>query len=340
LENTDFSLIKERLSSPLRIVLTTHSNPDGDAIGSCLALYQYLYKKKHTVHVIIPDPFPEFLAWLPYQEDILIFKQHQKQCISLISNANVIFSIDYNNLNRLNEAEPYISGSEAFKVLFDHHLYPAQQFDLMISTPETSSTAELVYDYIISSGDQQLLDRHIAECIYAGIVTDTGSFSYSCNYVKTYQVIAELYRLGINGEHIHRMIYDTYSENRLRLLGHSISEKLIVLPGFHTAYITLDKSELQRFEYRVGDTEGVVNFALSIKDINLAALFMERDGIVKVSFRSKGNFSVDQFAREHFNGGGHTNASGANCETSLKETVQKFLSLLPEYSAKLDKVYE
>lgn len=339
LKNSDYLSIKEKLTSPKRIILTTHTNPDGDAIGSCLAMFFYLLKKKHTVNIIIPDPFPEFLSWLPGQENILVFEQNKQKCRDLINTAEIIFSLDYNNLNRLNDIETHVIQSASLKILIDHHLFPAEQFDLKISVSETSSTSELIYNFIIASGDRHLIDKNIAECIYTGIITDTGSFSYSCNYVKTYQVVADLFGFHIDGEHIHRLVYDTYSESRLRLLGYSISEKLVILPEFNTAYIALDKAELERYDHHVGDTEGIVNFALSVNNINLAALFMERNGIVKVSFRSKGNFSVDTFAREHFNGGGHRNASGANCEISLEETVQKFLTLLPEYAELLKRVY-
>ena len=339
LKNSDYLPIKEKLTSPKRIILTTHTNPDGDAIGSCLAMFFYLSKKKHTVNIIIPDPFPGFLSWLPGQENILVFDQNKQKCRDLIDNAEILFSLDYNNLNRLNDIETHVIQSGSLKILIDHHLFPAEQFDLKISVSETSSTSELIYNFIIASGDRHLIDKNIAECIYTGIITDTGSFSYSCNYVKTYQAVADLFGFHIDGEHIHRLVYDTYSESRLRLLGYSISEKLVILPEFNTAYIALDKTELERYDHHVGDTEGIVNFALSINNINLAALFMERNGIVKVSFRSKGNFSVDTFAREHFNGGGHRNASGANCDISLEEAVQKFLTLLPEYAELLKRVY-
>lgn len=339
MKNTDFQKISDLLTHPSRILITTHTNPDGDAIGSSLALSAYLVKKNHQVNVMVPDPFPEFLAWVPGQDNVLIFRKEPENCKSAIEAAEIIFSVDYNNLDRLNEAGILVKQSKAVKVLIDHHLFPSPLFDLKISVPATSSTSELIYDFILASGDADLLDKSIAECIYAGIITDTGSFSYSCNYVKTYQIVAELFRLGIDGEHIHRLIYDTYSENRLRLLGYSISEKLVVLPDHHTAYITLSKEELQKFDYQVGDTEGVVNYALSMKNINLAALFMERDGQVKISFRSKGHFSVDVLARNHFQGGGHRNASGANCDTSLEQTVQLFLDLLPGLQEQLKSVY-
>jgi len=339
LEHTDFKQISDRLAVPSRILITTHTNPDGDAIGSSLALYTYLKKKRHSVTVMIPDPFPGFLEWLPGSDEFLIYSENPVACREQIQNAEIIIACDYNNFGRLNEAGEKVLETRALKILIDHHLNPAPHFDLKISIHQTSSTSELIYDFIEAMGDKDLIDKGMAECLYVGIITDTGSFSYSCNYVKTYLTTAELYRLGIDGEHIHRLVYDTYSENRLRLLGLSVSDNLTVLPAYSTAYIILSAKDLERFDYRIGDTEGVVNYALSIKDINLAALFMERDNMVKVSFRSKGHFSVDKLARDHFNGGGHRNASGANCTTSLEETVLRFRNLLPGYREELKSVY-
>ena len=339
MENTDFKDIAEKLSRPLQVLITTHTNPDGDAIGASMALSFYLTKKNHSVHVMAPDPFPDFLAWMPGIDDILIFANNKSECIKAIENADLIIAADFNNLGRLNDAAILVRQSKAVKVLIDHHLFASDEFDFKISISRISSTSELVYNFIEEMGDIQLLDRNIAECIYTGIITDTGSLSYSCNYVRTYIIIAELVRLGVDGEHLHRLIYDTYSESRLRLLGYSISERLIVLPEYYTAFITLSQADLLKFNHRIGDTEDVVNYALSVKDINLAALFMERDGIVKVSFRSKGNFSVDSFAREHFNGGGHRNAAGANCDGTLEDTVLKFRQILPLYQSKLKSVY-
>lgn len=339
MEHTDFKDISERLRHPSRILITTHTNPDGDAIGSSLALSSYLQKIGHQVAVMVPDPYPGFLSWLPSIDTILVFSKDPHACEEQINTAEIIIAADYNHFGRLNEVGDKVLKSSALKVLIDHHLNPAQHFDLKISISRVSSTSELVYDFIVARGDGALIDKGMAEALYVGIVTDTGSFSYSCNYVKTYLAVAELYRLGIDGEHIHRLVYDTYSENRLRLLGLSVSDNLTVLHDYHTAYITLSKEDLERFDYQIGDTEGVVNYALSIKDINLAALFMERDGIVKVSFRSKGNFSVDKLARDYFDGGGHRNASGANCNTTLSETINKFLEVLPKFQNDLKAVY-
>ena len=337
--DTDFIKIQETLDKSGSIIITTHTNPDGDAIGASLAMFLYLSKRGFMVHVVIPDLYPEFLAWMPGAKEIMIFEQHPLECKQLVKEADLIICVDFNNLKRLNELGDEFRRSDAAKILIDHHLNPSDEFSLKISFNKISSTSELIYDFICESGYKSLIDKHIAECLYTGIAPDTGSFSYSCNYVKTYLITAELFRLGIDGEHIHRLIYDTYSESRLRLLGYAVSGGLRVLPGYHAAYIVLTKEDLERFNYQVGDTEGVVNYALSIRDINLAALFMERDGQVKVSFRSKGSFSVDRLAREHFGGGGHRNASGANCNESLDVTISRFLDLLPSFGEDLIHVY-
>ncbi len=340
LRNTDFGRIRELLQKPRKILIASHTNPDGDAIGSALALYGYFLKKGHTVSVMIPDPEPGFLSWMPFQENLLVFERDEATCRKAIESAELFFAVDFNHLGRLNNAGELVRNSTAVKILIDHHTLPSEDFSLMISYDDISATAEIVYDFIEASGDLGLIDRPIAECIYAGIVTDTGSFSYSCNYVRTYLIIASLYSKGIDGEHIHHLIYDTFSEHRLRLLGYSINEKLVVLQDYHAAYISLTLEELKRFHHKVGDTEDIVNFALSVDGVNLAALFYEReDGIVKVSLRSKGNFAVNEVAREYFHGGGHINAAGANCPLSLSETIKIFLDLLPRYRDQLQTVY-
>lgn len=339
MENTDFKKIAALLQTPSRILITSHTNPDGDAIGASLAFFGYLKQKNHKVEVMIPDPDPEFLHWMPFHEHLLVYNLETERCLKAIGEAEIIFSVDYNGFKRLGNATGEVRNSKAIKILIDHHTEPEQDYDLMISITKTSSTSELIYSFIDACGDSDLISKSIAECIYAGIITDTGSFSYSCNYEKTYLITAALYRAGIDGEHIHRLVYDTYSEDRLRLLGFSISEKLVVLPEFHTAYISLSKKELDSFNYQIGDTEDIVNYALSIKDINLAALFSEREDLVKVSLRSKGNFAVNEICRLYFDGGGHANAAGANCYISLEQTIRTFLDMLPLYREQLTKVY-
>ncbi len=339
LQRSELTPIIELLATRRNILITTHTNPDGDAIGSSLAMYGYLKKKGHDVSVMMPDPDPAFLSWMPYHSILLAYRDQKETCLKIIEQADVIFCLDYNGLGRLSSAEGPVRKSHAVKILIDHHRDPAPDFNYVISVVETSSTSELVYDFITGCGDGDLVDHDIASCIYAGIITDTGSFSYSCNYEKTYLITADLFRKGIDGEHIHRLVYDTYSEERLRLLGYSISEKLVVLGEFHTAYIYLSKADLDRFNYQIGDTEDVVNYALSIGGVNLAALFSERNGIVRISLRSKGNFSVNDIARKYFNGGGHVNAAGADSYASLEETVRIFVEMLSEYKEKLSSVY-
>ena len=339
MENIDFDKICKLLQKPRKILITTHSNPDGDAIGASLALYVYMVKKGHYVHVMVPDPDPAFLHWLPFHEHIMVFSMNQKGCERVINEAELIFCIDYNGIRRLSHASSYVRKANAIKILIDHHVQPENDFDMQISITKTSSTSELIYDFIAYSGDKHLIDKSIAECIYTGIITDTGSFSYACNYEKTFLITAALHLTGMDGEHVHRLVYDTYSENRLRLLGYSISEKLVVLPEYNAAYISLSKEDLEKFDYQIGDTEGIVNYALSIKDINLAALFTEKKDMVKVSLRSKGNFSVNEIARKFFTGGGHANAAGADCYLSLEETIRIFRSMLSQYKDQLKSVY-
>ncbi len=339
LKKNDFHSIHSLLQQPQKILITTHTNPDGDAIGSSLALFGYLRKNGHSVTVMIPDPDPKFLQWMPFHENLLVYCLEKEICRAHIQEATLIFCVDFNSLSRLNQAEADCRCSTARKILIDHHTQPSNDFDFLISDTQTSSTSELVYDFIANSGDKEKIDTEMATCIYAGIITDTGSFSYSCNYEKTYLITADLYRRGIDGEHIHRLVYDTYSESRLRLLGYAISEKLVVLPEYHAAYIALTRQELDRFNHQIGDTEDIVNYALSIADINIAALFYEREDIVKVSLRSKGHFSVNDIARTYFEGGGHVNAAGANSKLSLKDTVDVFVKFLPTFQEQLNSVY-
>ena len=321
--------LKELLSIPKNISIITHTNPDGDAIGSSLALYSYLKAKGNKVDVIVPNDFPDFLAWMPNADNILINSRKSKECKEVISNADIIFCLDFNALNRIDKVVEYIRQSNAKKVLIDHHLQPeTESFDHCISIIKVSSTSELIYEFITELGDENYINKEISECIFVGIMTDTGSFSFSCNYVRTFEITSKLIGVGLDAEHVHRLVYDTYSENRMRLLGHSLSERLVVLPELSMAYIYLTKEDLKKFNYQVGDTEGVVNYALSIKGIQLAALFTERENKIRISFRSKGNFNVNIFARTHYEGGGHKNAAGANSYISLEETLNRFESIL------------
>lgn len=327
--------LKDLLSSPQVIVITTHYRPDGDAMGSSLALFNYLKLKGHGVTVVTPSEYPEFLEWLPGNASVINYENSKSAALKAITDATVIFCLDFNWMNRIEDLEEPVRSSKAVKVLIDHHLEPEKAFDHSFSYPDACSTCELIYQFIVGLGDRLVIDKNIAECIYTGIMTDTNSFRYSTMKSDTHRIIADLIDAGAENAKIHENVYDTSLENRLRLLGYSLKDKLVVLNEFNTAYITLSEEELDRYQFKSGDTEGVVNYALSIKGIKLAAFFSEREGEIKISFRSKGDFSVKDFSSKHFSGGGHKNASGGKSDESMDATIKKFVNLLPEYKSKL-----
>jgi bifunctional oligoribonuclease and PAP phosphatase NrnA len=328
-------LLSEKINNAQSILITSHFNPDGDAIGSCLGLYNYLAAIGKKSKVIIPNAFPEFLGWMKGADRIIIYEDSPGKANKIIESADLIFSLDYNSFSRTKHFEQQLRDSSAYKVLIDHHLQPDNGFDQVISRIEVSSTAELVYETIISMGDEKNISKEVADCLYVGIMTDTGSFSFSCNYQSTFRITASLIEKGIDAELIHQLVYDTFSEQRMRLLGYCLSEKLVVLKDYATAYIALARHELEHYQFQPGDTEGIVNYALSIKDISFAVLFTEREDVVRASFRSKGDFSVNDFARTHFKGGGHKNAAGADSDKSLDETITYFVGLLQDYKEDL-----
>lgn len=336
-DKTQLSNLAGLLSEKPEILITSHYNPDGDALGSSLALGNYLKKKGFSVEVLIPNEYPGFLAWMPGSKEMLVYARDNERGNQLIDEAGLIFCLDYNAIDRVNLFADKLKKSTAPKVLVDHHLQPELQFNFLFSVVETSSTSELIYDLICGLGDKELIDTSIANCLYVGIMTDTGSFSFACNYPHTYEVVAELVRIGVDTEQVHRLVYDTYSEHRMRLLGYCLSEKLTVIKEHATAYIWLTKEDMKRFKVKPGDTEGIVNYGLSIKGISFAALFSEKDDRIRISFRSKGSFSVNNFAREHFNGGGHRNAAGGDSFIKMTETIARFVDLLPQYKEGLAK---
>ena len=329
--------IRDRILQASNIVIVTHTNPDGDAIGSSLGFYLFLLRfiPDAKIRIIVPNEFPSFLKWMPSVDDILIYENNEEASKLEIDNADLCFCLDFNSLKRTDKLSSFLEISKADKILIDHHPQPDNNFDIMISNIASSSTSELIYDVIIALGGKKELNREIASCLYVGIMTDTGSFSYSCRKPETYLAVAELIRQGIDSELIHRKIYDTYSENRMRLLGYCLSQRLTVMNDFHTAYIFLTKDDLNRFNHQNGDTEGVVNYALSIEGIVLAVLFTEKDDKIRISMRSKGEFSVNELARKHFQGGGHKNASGGDSFIPMNETLIYFESLLQYYKEDL-----
>ena len=334
----DISEIKELLSTTKRIVIVPHKNPDGDAIGSCLGLSIFLKKLEHRVTVIAPNDYPDFLKWLPEEDQILIYESQKEESDNQITNADIIFTLDFNDLSRIGEMETLVGGSKAIKIMIDHHQQPSDYARYLYSDITMSSTCEMVYNFIEMLGKTNLINEDIATCLYAGIMTDTGSFRYPSTTSKTHHVIANLIDVGVNNGNIHNAIYDTNSVDRLQLLGCAL-KNIKVLPEFRTAYITLSQDELNEFNFKKGDTEGFVNYGLSIDGIVFAAIFIEnkQEGITKISLRSKGDFSVNEFARTHFNGGGHTNAAGGKSDLNLLDTVDKFITILPSYLKALNR---
>ncbi|MBQ0788306.1 MAG: bifunctional oligoribonuclease/PAP phosphatase NrnA [Oceanihabitans sp.] len=337
MKKQDITDIKTLLQSPKKIVIVPHKNPDGDAIGSTLGLYLYLLKYHHEVRVIAPNDYPDFLKWMPSEATVLKYDTQTEASETLIQQAEIIFTLDFNALNRTGDMEPALAKSEAIKIMIDHHQQPDDYALYTYSDVSMSSTCEMVYHFIDMLADANKIDADIATCLYTGIMTDTGSFRFSSTTATTHKVIADLIDKGAENAEIHNAIYDTNSYNRLQLLGCTLSN-LKVLPEYRTAYITLSQQELNNFDYKKGDTEGFVNYALSLQNIIFAAIFIEdqKQNIIKISLRSKGDFSVNEFSRAHFSGGGHTNAAGGKSDTDLNETIEKFISILPSYKKALN----
>ena len=336
-----FEELKRFLEKPKKIVIVGHRNPDGDAIGSTLALKHYLGKKGHDCSVVVPNDYPDFLHWLPGSETTYRFDWQNSQSQRMINNSDIIFLLDFNALHRVgsdmqNTLEKYPNDF----AMIDHHQQP-DDVKYMYSDVTICSTCQMVYQFIEMNNDLDLIDTDIATCLYTGIMTDTGSFRFRSTTSDTHRIIAALIDKGAENDRIHNNVYDANSYNRLLLLGQALSN-LQILPSYKTAFITLTDEEKNRFDFQKGDTEGVVNYALSLKGIIFAAIFIEdkEQKIIKISFRSKGNFSVNQFSRNHFSGGGHDNAAGGKSNESMEKTITKFTSLLSEYQSDLATSYE
>lgn len=332
----NISAFKELLSNPKKMVILTHFKPDADALGSSLGLARYLQKKNHTVQVITPSDYPDFISWMAGNDDVVVFQPEKPQkSASLIEDADIIFCLDFSNLNRINDLGEMVRRSSAKKVLIDHHLEPEKFSDFEQWDCTAASTAELVYELIVELGDASYIDEDIANCLYAGIMTDTGGFRHSNTTHKVFKIAGELVGAGANPYQVSKLVYDTNSIERLRLMGYVLGQKLQILPEYRTAYIVLSAEELKRYSSQTGDTEGLVNYGLSIKGIKLSVLISDRKDSIKLSFRSLGKFSVNDMARAHFSGGGHRNAAGGQTNLTLEQTLQKFLALLPDYKEEL-----
>ncbi|PQJ19663.1 bifunctional oligoribonuclease/PAP phosphatase NrnA [Tenacibaculum sp. SG-28] len=335
-----FDKLKEYLLQPRNIVVIGHRNPDGDAIGSTLGLKHYFDLKGHQTQVLMPNEYPDFLHWIPGSETVYRFDRQNKQCLRALRKVDIIFLLDFNAFHRVGtDMQNTLETMRCDFVLIDHHQQP-DDFTYMYSDTEMSSTCQMVYNFIAKMGDKGMINKDIATCLYTGIMTDTGSFRFRSTTSQTHRVIADLIDKGAANDRIHSNVNDANSQSRLLLLGQALSN-LQVLPEFKTAYITISEEEKRKFNYSKGDTEGIVNYALSIKGIVFGVIFIEdaEQGITKISFRSKGTFSVNQFARKYFNGGGHDNAAGGKSNLSIEETVKKFTSLLPNYANELQTSY-
>ena len=316
-----------------KIVIVSHVSPDGDAIGSSLGLYHFLTSQEKTVNVIVPNAFPEFLHWMPGAKEVIVYEKYKEYADKLINEADVLCCLDFNVLSRIDDMEEVVRNTPARKMMVDHHLYPGDFCRITISHPEISSTSELVFRLICQLGNFSDITKEGAECIYTGMMTDTGGFTYNSNDREIYYIISELLSKGIDKDEIYRKVFNTHSEGRLRLMGYVLYDKMQVFPEFNSALIWLDASEQKRFQYKKGDTEGFVNIPLSIKDVRFSVFLREdtEKKMIKVSLRSVGTFPCNKVAAEFFNGGGHLNASGGEFYGPMEEAINLFKQALVKY---------
>lgn len=332
----DLAPLKELLIEPKHIVITTHHKPDGDAMGSSLGLFNYLSQKGHFVRVITPSDYPSFLQWLPNNPEVIIYTEKPEESKEFIANADIIFCLDFNSLSRINELGDLVRDSKAIKVMIDHHLEPEGFDDFRHWTINACSTAQLIYDFIVTIMDEKdLINKDVATCLYTGIMTDSGSFRFPTTTAEVHRIVAELINAGAENSKIHQLVYDNFSENRLRFLGHCLLNKLEVFPEYNAAIIVIRKEELEKYQVSTGDTEGIVNYALSINGIRLAAMIIERPDKVKLSLRSTGDFPANEICKKYFNGGGHRNAAGGSSDDSIDVVREKFNTIFPEYKTLL-----
>jgi len=333
------SELKKWLQSAKRnIVITTHFKPDGDALGSSLALYQYLHSEGHEVTVITPNDYPDFIAWLPGNELVIDCEKEEAKALRAFALAELIFSLDYNALHRTNAViQREIASSTAFKVMIDHHLQPEDFADITISNVACGSTSEMVYDFVKELHGKEFNQMAFLQAVYVGIVTDTGQFNHSVNK-RNLEIFSSMIEHGLDYKMVNDKVFNAFDENRLRFLGFAITERLTVFDEYKAACICISKDDLIHFKLKTGETEGLVNYMLKLQNVVLAALITDRTHNIKMSFRSKGNFDVNSMARAHFNGGGHKNASGGTSNRTLDEVYEQFKAVLPIYKEELLKV--
>lgn len=320
-----------------KVVIIPHVNPDGDAIGSSLGLNDILNRAGFESAVIVPNDYPKYLNWLGDEVSPLIYENIPERCHELIAATDVLFFLDFNDVKRLGKIEQYIGSVTKPIVLIDHHPDPQIKTDYLFSDTDVSSTAELVFDFAEALGMIDHLGITGANALLTGIIADTGSFSHNAARPSTYHIVAELISKGADKVKINEALFNNFSEKRMRLLGYCLSEKMELFPQYRAALIWLSADELKRYDFHSGDTEGFVNYPLSIEGIVFSAFFMEKNNQIKISFRSKGSFATNEFSGAYFNGGGHRNASGGESMLSMSETLALFKSLLPKYTAALNK---
>ncbi|MEZ4919717.1 MAG: bifunctional oligoribonuclease/PAP phosphatase NrnA [Saprospiraceae bacterium] len=328
--------LKEILAIPKNVAIFSHRNPDGDAIGSSLGMKHFLDQLGHTTHVFFPSEYPEEFGFLPDAEDILIWDIHTEECKQVLPKKDVFIFLDFNALSRIDKLGDFVKSRPGHRIMIDHHLYPEDMGEFMFSEPEASSTCEMVYRFIVDLGQGQKINPKVGSCIYTGIITDTGSFKHATN-PQLFRIVAELIERGVDDTAIQDKIFNSQKEKHLRLLGHCLANRMEILEEFNTGLIWLSKKDYEQFNIQRGDTEGIVNYLLSIKKVRMAAFIHNQPSIVKLSLRSKGDLDVQEICRKHFNGGGHKNAAGAHSHQSLRATIDKFKAILPEYKAELTK---
>ena len=325
------------LTEPKKVVITFHQKPDADAMGSGLGLYNFLIQFGHKVSVISPTNWPAFLNWMPGSKNVIDFEMQTDKAKGILKEAELVFCLDFNVLNRTKRMEPILASLTSKKILIDHHEQPqSEAFDYGISDARKSSTSEMIYDFIEASGHADKINTATAECLYAGVMTDTGSFRFNSASANVHRMVAFLKDKGLQHSQIHENIFDNFLEGRFRFFGNILLNRMEVFYEYNTALIAIPQSDLIKYNVKTGDTEGLVNFPLSIKGIKLAAVIIDRGDERKSSFRSKGGFDVNTFARKYFNGGGHFNAAGGKNTESLEEVVQKFKKAMEENKEQLN----
>ncbi|MBR3845975.1 MAG: DHH family phosphoesterase [Alistipes sp.] len=326
--------LRTLLAEPQQIVIVSHTNPDGDAVGSSMAWAEALRSMGHTVHCVVPNRYPYFLNWMPQIKDVLIFKDQPEAAKAAIDAADLIFCLDFNDVSRLEIlTDTLATNTTARRVLIDHHLSPAEGFDLTFSHPDSSSTCFLVYSIIEALLGVEVITRPMAEQLYVGMMTDTGNFAFSFLTPELFRAVAVLLERGIVIPDIHNQVYNAYTAGRARLFGYAINRKMELIHNGRVAYMSLKENEMRRFGFQQGDSEGFVNYPLTIKKVKMSVMFLEHTNFIRVSLRSRGQVDVNLFARRYFNGGGHKNAAGGKSFVSMEETIAHYIRSVEEFAA-------